>query len=83
MLPGYPARMEKDAAGCPSLLLHYGITNPGTRRTSPAVYPTRRRTLELWIDGFRGDMQRTPTCLSEEGVGTDLAGFTPRPRIVS
>ena len=40
MLPGYPARMEKDAAGCPSLLLHYGIMNPGTRRTSPAVYPT-------------------------------------------
>ena len=32
--------MEKDAAGCPSLPLHHGIMNPGTRRTSPAVYPT-------------------------------------------
>jgi hypothetical protein len=38
--PPYPARMEKDAAGCPSLPLHYGFMNPGTRRTSPAVYPT-------------------------------------------
>ena len=39
--------MEKDATGCPSLPSHYGLMNPGTRRTSPAVYPTRRRTAEL------------------------------------
>jgi hypothetical protein len=32
--------MEKDAAGCLSLLSHYRLTNPGTRRTSPAAYPT-------------------------------------------
>jgi len=36
-------RMEKDAAGYPSLLLHYGLTNPGTSRTSPAAYLTRCR----------------------------------------
>jgi hypothetical protein len=35
--------MEKDAAGCPSLLMHYGLTNPGTSRTSPAAYPTHVR----------------------------------------
>jgi len=32
--------MEKDATGCLSLLSHYKLTNPGTRRTSPAAYPT-------------------------------------------
>jgi hypothetical protein len=32
--------MEKDAAGCPSLPSHYGLTNPGTSRTSPAAYLT-------------------------------------------
>ena len=44
-------RMEKDAAGCPSLPSHYGLTNPGTSRTSPVAYltldyalqPTRNR----------------------------------------
>ena len=35
--------MEKDAAGYPSLPLHYGLTNPGTSRTSPAAYPTHVR----------------------------------------
>jgi len=35
-------RMEKDAAGCLSLLWHYRLTNPGTSRTSPAAYPTDR-----------------------------------------
>ena len=33
-------RMEKDAAGCPSLPSHYGLTNPGTSRTSPVAYLT-------------------------------------------
>ncbi len=33
-------RMEKDAAGYPSLLSHYGLTNSGISRTSPAAYPT-------------------------------------------
>jgi hypothetical protein len=33
-------RREKDAAGCLSLPLHYRPTNSGTRRTSPAAYPT-------------------------------------------
>ena len=37
--------MEKDAAGCPSLPTHYGPTNPGTSRTSPAAYPTARTVL--------------------------------------
>jgi len=32
--------MEKDAAGCPSLPSHHGLTNPGTSRTSPAAYLT-------------------------------------------
>jgi hypothetical protein len=40
--------MEKDAAGCPSLPSHYGLTNPGTSRTSPAAYLTREDA------GFRG-----------------------------
>jgi hypothetical protein len=34
--------MEKDAAGYPSLPLHYGLTNPGTGRTSPAAYLTQK-----------------------------------------
>jgi hypothetical protein len=42
MMRKYPVRfgrgrMEKDAAGCPSLPTHYGPTNPGTSRTSPAA----------------------------------------------
>src|SRR3954463_3312891 len=32
--------MEKGAAGCLSLPLHYRLTTPGERRTSPAAYPT-------------------------------------------
>jgi hypothetical protein len=32
MLPGYPARLEKDAAGYPSPLSHDGLTNPGISR---------------------------------------------------
>ena len=30
--------MEKNAAGCPSLLSHYGLTNSGTSRTSSVAY---------------------------------------------
>ena len=37
--------MEKDAAGYLSLLSHYRLTNSGTRRTSPAAYPTSRPVL--------------------------------------
>ena len=52
-------RMEKDAAGCPSLPSHYGLTNPGTSRTSPAAYlTTKRRTIKernaIRLGGGRG-----------------------------
>jgi len=46
-------QMEKDAAGYQSLLSHDRLTNPGTRRTSPAAYPTRGRS-RLSITGRRG-----------------------------
>jgi hypothetical protein len=36
---------EKDAAGCPSLPSHYGLTNPGVSRTSPAAYLTWKGAL--------------------------------------
>ena len=49
--------MEKDAAGCPSLLSHYGLTNPGTSRTSPAAYPTARPVLR---GGGGGDPTSLP-----------------------
>ena len=39
-------RMEKDAAGCPSLPSHYGLTNPGTSRTSPVAYLTPK---DAWL----------------------------------
>ena len=54
--------MEKDAAGYPSLPLHYGLTNPGTSRTSPAAYPTSRAVLR---GGGGGDV----TSLPDTGVG--------------
>src|SRR5262249_34935218 len=45
MMRKYPVRfgrgrMEKDAAGRPSLPAHYGHTTPGTSRPSPAAYLT-------------------------------------------
>jgi hypothetical protein len=52
--------MEKDAADCLSLPSHYRLTNPGTRRTSPAAYPTayipdyeQRQQAGLWIASTR------------------------------
>ena len=54
--------MEKDAAGYPSLPLHYGLMNPGTSRTSPAAYPTSRAVLR---GGGGGDV----TSLPDAGVG--------------
>ncbi|SIO59563.1 hypothetical protein SAMN05444166_6097 [Singulisphaera sp. GP187] len=45
--------MEKDVAGCPSLLSHYGLTNPGTSRTSPAAYPTPVRFDERGVETGR------------------------------
>jgi len=57
--------MEKGAAGCPSLPLHYGLTNPGTSRTSPAAYPTsspvRRGAVETEPYGHRADRPPYPT----------------------
>ena len=49
--------MEKDAAGYPSLPLHYGLMNPGTSRTSPAAYPTSRAVLR---GGGGGDVTSLP-----------------------
>ena len=54
--------MEKDATGYPSLPLHYGLTNPGISRTSPAAYPTSRAVLR---GGGGGDV----TSLPDAGVG--------------
>ena len=61
--------MEKDAAGYPSLPLHYGLMNPGTSRTSPAAYPTSRAVLR---GGGGGDV----TSLPDTWVGNhpDLPG---------
>jgi hypothetical protein len=36
-------RMEKDAAGYPSLPTHTGSRTPASDGTSPAAYPTRKR----------------------------------------
>ena len=49
--------MEKDAAGYPSLPLHYGLMNPGTSRTSPAAYPTSSPVLR---GGGGGDAASLP-----------------------
>ena len=49
--------MEKDAAGYPSLPLHYGLMNPGISRTSPAAYPTSRAVLR---GGGGGDVTSLP-----------------------
>ena len=37
--------MEKDAAGCSSLLSHTSPRTPAQDGTSPAAYPTRRSDL--------------------------------------
>ena len=66
--------MEKGAAGCPSLPSHYGLTNPGTSRTSPAAYPTSR---PVWR-GAEGEgvarlphrrPTRPPHCVDELHLG--------------
>ena len=56
--------MEKDAAGYPSLPLHYGLMNPGTSRTSPAAYPTSSPVLR---GGGGGDAASLPDPLVEIG----------------
>ena len=48
--------MEKDAAGCPSLPSHHGLTNPGTSRTPPAAYLTPK---DARVPGGVGDAVST------------------------
>ena len=38
--------MEKDAAGCPSLPSHYGLTNPGISRDLASRLPYCKHGLE-------------------------------------
>ena len=52
--------MEKDAAGCPSLPIAYGLTNPGTSRTSPAAYPTPVRFDERGVETGHGEASEAP-----------------------
>jgi hypothetical protein len=52
--------MEKDAAGCPSLPLQYGLTNPGTNRTSPAAYPTHAGFDERGVETEHGEASEAP-----------------------
>jgi hypothetical protein len=39
--------MEKGAAGCPSLPLHYGLTNPGISRDLASRPPTELGLIRL------------------------------------
>src|SRR4051812_5561709 len=47
--------MEKDAADCLSLPSHYRLTNLGTRRTSPAAYPTELTVCSIRIGGDQAE----------------------------
>ena len=61
--------MEKDAAGYPSLPLHYGLMNPGTSRTSPAAYPTSSPVLRGGGGGDAASLPDPPSMARSERDG--------------
>ena len=72
--------MEKDAAGCPSLPSHYGLTNPGTSRTSPAAYLTPKDArFRGWVMPYQ--YVREPLT-AEESDRLSNACETPAERLV-